>query len=431
MKPAVSDHFQSRKPSAIRQAQITFAERADADAVTPVNLAIGNVSLPMHPAMRERLRCAGTPEGGFADGVVKYTATVGVEETRRAFLNVIGAAGASTEGLQCVVTDGGSMAMELMILGTCGPVSKRPLMLLDPAYTNYMDIAKRSAVPTTSFSRVLTAEGVFTTPSTDELDALLSAEQPAALVVIPADNPTGQFLDQDALDELGRLCVKHNLWLVSDEAYRQLQYGVDQVSSVWCITEERVPGITGRRISIESASKVWNACGLRIGALVTDSPEFHARAVAEYTANLSSNALGQHVFAALGGQSHEELREWFARQRGYYEAMMTQVAEGLREALPGIVVTRPQAALYAVVDVRELVGSEFDALAFVNYCAREGRVNLEGQEYTLLVAPLSGFYGRPNAQARTQMRMAFVEPPERMALVPQLFAQLLAAFREA
>ncbi len=77
------------------------------------------------------------------------------------------------------------------------------------------------------------------------------------------------------------------MWMVSDEAYRELYYeeGKDLVS-VWSLNDSEVPGIEGRRISIETASKVWNACGLRIGAVITDNELFNNRSVAEYTANL-------------------------------------------------------------------------------------------------------------------------------------------------
>jgi aspartate aminotransferase len=112
----------------------------------------------------------------------------------------------------------------------------------------------------------------------------------------PNDNPTGQFLNQQQLIDLAKICVKHNIWMVSDEAYRQLYYGEDGSSSVWKISEENVPGIAGTRISIESASKVWNACGLRIGGLVTDNLDFHTKSVSEYTANLCANAIGQEIW---------------------------------------------------------------------------------------------------------------------------------------
>lgn len=424
----ISKHFQSRKPSAIRQAQILFAQRPDRDAVRVVNLAIGNVSRPMHPAMRARMASLAAPGSPFAEGVVKYSASVGSEECQRAMLNVLSSAGVPTIGLQALVTDGGSQAMELMVLGVCGPKSERPLLLFDPAYSNYIDLARRAAVPTVALTRALSEDGQFETPDFDKLDAAIAELKPAALVVIPADNPTGQFLSREDLAVLGRLCVKHDIWFVSDEAYRQLQYDSEDVSSVWALTEDVVPGISGRRISIETASKVWNACGLRIGGLITDNAEFHKRAVAEYTANLCSNVIGQYIFGALADISHDELRGWYDEQRSYYKTMMTEVAEGLKQRVPGIIVSKPQASLYSVLDLRK-VSADFDCVDFVQYCAERGQVDINGQPHTLLLAPLPGFYSNKQPENHKRLRMAFVAPPEDMKIVPELFARLLDSFQ--
>lgn len=425
--PHLSDHFAGRKPSAIRQAQILYHQRSDKAQVSVVNLAIGNVSLPMHPAMIDRMHALGAEGSPFDRGVVKYTETVGIAEAQQAFLHIIESGGFSTEGFGVVVTDGGSAAMELMILGVCGPASDRPLMLLDPAYTNYMDMAKRCAVRTVSVRRRLGEDGRFPPPDLAELDRAMAEHRPAALVVIPADNPTGQFIPPDAMDALGALAVEHDAWLVSDEAYRQLHYGGGPASSVWGV---EVDGIRGRRISIESASKVWNACGLRIGALVTDHRELHARAVAEYTANLCANHIGQYIFGALAGVAPSELAQWYTAQRDYYRGLMAEVSAGLRTELPGVIISNPEAALYSVVDVRNVAPANFEAAKFIAWCAQEGRVDIDGRDHTLLVAPLGGFYGQTMADdpARFQMRLAYVEPPAQMAKVPRLFARLFEAF---
>ena len=80
MTPKLSEHYEKRKPSAIRQAQITFSKREDKDQIKVINLAIGNVSLPMHPAMQSRLRALGTSASPFEGGIVKYTPSVGTDE---------------------------------------------------------------------------------------------------------------------------------------------------------------------------------------------------------------------------------------------------------------------------------------------------------------------------------------------------------------
>ena len=429
--PRLSRHFASRQPSVIRMAQIEFAKRQD--STQDVNVAIGNVSLPMHPAMQARLGALTAPGTPFADGVVKYSATVGLAETNDAFLNIIASSGCKTDSLHCQVTDGGSQGMELVIVGCCGAAgtNEQPLLLIDAAYTNYTAFAERVGRETVSITRTMDEEGHFDLPSEAEIEATIVKHRPGAMVIIPYDNPTGQLYERAALVKLARLCVEHNLWIISDEAYRELYYTDDEPVSVWSLTEEDVPGITGRRISIETSSKVWNACGLRIGGLVTDNAEFHARAVAEYTAGLCSNVIGQYIFGSLAHESHADLRAWYNQQREYYRAMLQDFTTRTRDLMPGLIVSSPDASIYSVVDVRNIAPADFDALDFVLFCAQQGAVQIDGQAMTLLTAPMSGFYktetGAPNP-GRTQMRVAYVDTPERMKLVPELLAGLFAQY---
>jgi len=432
MRPVISEYFSNREPSVIRSAQIDFSRRRD--NVRAVNVAIGNVSLPMHPAMIERMKGLGGGDSPFRDGVVKYTETVGLQETRSAFLNIIASSGFTADGLQVLVTEGGSQAMELAILGVCGAAGsgERPLLVIDPAYTNYKAMAARLGRGMISIARALQEDGTFTLPGISEIEKVIENGNPGALLVIPYDNPTGQLYDRDMLISLARLCVKQNIWLVSDEAYRELQYTGRGAVSIWGLSNREVPGIEGRRISIESISKVWNACGLRIGALVTDNEEFNLRAVAENTANLCSNAIGQYIFGALAHESSRDLTQWYEKQRSYYGGMLSSLNTEFKRMLPGVIISRPDAALYSVVDVRRIAASTFDAFDFVRYCASKGSVQLADGRYTLLVTPMAGFYNSGQElinPGRTQMRIAYVESPENMKKVPLLFKELFAGFQ--
>ncbi|MHA1855210.1 MAG: pyridoxal phosphate-dependent aminotransferase, partial [Promethearchaeota archaeon] len=433
--PEMSELFKSRKPSAIRSAQIQYQKRKD--NVEAINVAIGNVSLPMHPALIKRMENLTAKESPFNKGIVKYTATIGRKETNQAILNIISASGFKTDKLYSQITDGGSHAMELVILGTCGPAGskERPLLLIDAAYTNYIAMAKRTGRATISITRQLKENGKFTLPKVEEIEEIIRTKKPGALLVIPYDNPTGHFLDHETMVSLAKLCVKYNIWMVSDEAYRELFYLDASPVSIWRITDEEVPGIEGRRISIETASKVWNACGLRIGALVTDSEKFHEKAVFEQTANLCAPAIAQYIFGGLAYETKEDLKKWFEKQRNYYKQISKTFTEDFHEMLPGAIISSPDAAIYSVVDVRNIAKKDFDAVKFVEYCTTQGKVDLEGNErfLTLLVAPMSGFYNTKKGEhnpGKTQMRFAYVESPENMKLVPELFASLFSQYEE-
>jgi aspartate aminotransferase len=386
----------------------------------------------MHPAMIKRMTDLHSPSSPFLRGTVKYTPTVGVDETRQAFLNIIASSGFSTTGLKVQITEGGSQAMELIVLGVCGPAgsTQKPLLIIDPTYTNYTALARRLGRKTVSVRRRLQDDGSFSLPEYEETERMIKTYQPGGLLLIPYDNPTGQLYTRAKMMELAHLCVKYNLWMISDEAYRELNYTDSEMVSIWGLSDREVPGLQGRRISVESASKVWNACGLRIGALVTDNEEFHRRAVAENTANLCPNAIGQYIFGALAQESHDTLQAWYQEQRRYYQGLMDKVSTELEGLLPDILVSKPSASIYTVLDVREIVPTGFNAVDFVLYCSRQGRVDIEGAPYTLLVAPMSGFYDveGDNNPGLTQMRIAYVAPPEQMERVPVLFSELLRQY---
>ena len=431
----MSELFKSRKPSAIRSAQIQFQKRKD--NVEAINVAIGNVSLPMHPALFNRMKNLAAENSPYRDGVVKYTATVGLKETNDAILNIIAASGFNTENLYTQITDGGSHAMELVILGTCGPAGskEKPLLLIDAAYTNYLAMANRTGRSTISITRQLMENGKFTLPEISEIEEIIKEFKPGALLVIPYDNPTGNFLSHETMVNLGKLCVKYNIWMISDEAYRELFYLDTAPVSIWRLTNAEVPDIEGRRISIETSSKVWNSCGLRIGSLVTDNEEFHEKAVFEQTANLCAPAIAQYIFGGLAHESHEDLQLWFAKQRKYYKKMGQIFLEDFHEMMPGAIVSSPDAAIYSVVDVRKIAKPGFDAGDFVEYCTTQGKVDLEGNgKYkTLLVAPMAGFYNTKEGSinpGKTQMRFAYVESPENMKLIPELFVALFSQYEE-
>lgn len=432
-KPVLSAHFESRTPSDVRLAQMKYDER-EVKPEAVINVGIGNVSLPTNPAMQKRMFALNAPESPFANGVVRYSGTAGFEECQNAFKNILSCEGFDTSKLLVQVTDGGSSGMELVLLGVCGPAGtdEKPFMMIDPAYTNYISFAERIGRKTITVKRALGDDGKFSLPKLDEIEENIKKNNPGALLVIPYDNPTGQLYDYETLKGLAALCVKYNMWMVSDEAYRELYYtGDNSLVSIWGITDADVPGIEGRRISLETTSKVWNACGLRIGAVITDNPEYHERSIAEYTANLCANVIGQYIFGALAHESKESIASWCKSLREYYKDIIFKVYNGLKEQEPGLIVSSPDASIYSVIDVRNVVKPGFDAIDFVLYCAQKGSVDYKGVQTTLLVAPLKGFYDIPSGEnnpGSTQFRISFVGTPEDMMKVPELFVKLLKQY---
>ena len=426
MSPSISDHYGKREPSSIRKAQILFQSRQDCSNIVVINLAIGNISLPMHPAMLKRLKSLGEPDSPFAKGVVQYTSSEGTAECKTAILNSIYAELSLNipRNINCVITDGGSQAMELMLLGVSGTSGGEPIMVIDPLYTNYVEFAKRLSIPMISLERKSNADGSFGDLDIIEIRKKISNDNPNGILIIPADNPTGLQMSQTTINEIAKICVEEDIWLVSDEAYRNIYFSGSRPSSIWQISNTDVPGILGRRISIESVSKVWNACGLRIGALVTDNKMMYQKVRSEYTANLCANVVGQYVFGAVAQMSSDEIIDWYSSQRAYYSKAIISLIKELKEELPGIILSSPGAAIYIVLDFKNITPSDFNVSKFIEYCSLKGKIRLKKKYYTLLLSPMKGFYNQ-KLKGEKQARIALVEQESKMRMVPKILSRLL------
>ena len=153
---------------------------------------------------------------------------------------------------------------------------------------HYLDFARRLNIGVLTHARRIKDDGSIADFDISKLKKLFKSENIKGLIIIPYDNPTGDFIEQPLLEQIAKLCVEYGIWLISDEAYRPLYYDEKiGFSSIRLLDENTVPGITGSRIGIESSSKIWNACGLRIGAILTDNLAFHEKAISEYDANCS------------------------------------------------------------------------------------------------------------------------------------------------
>ena len=427
--PSLSNHFKGRKPSSIRQAQIKFSNREDRKKVKVINLAIGNVSLPIHPSMRKRMESLSNNDT-FATGKIPYTSTVGLKETRNAFLKAISSLDLDVSNLFTSITDGGSSSMEIMLLGVCGPSSKQPIMLLDPSYTNYLQFCKRLDIPVLSMDRILTDNGTFAPLNFDKILDMVKNHKPAALIIIPYDNPTGQFLNQNTINEIAEICIENKLWLISDEAYRPMVFSNEDPSSIWKIPSKIIPNKFYFRVSIESASKVWNACGLRIGGIVTDSKEFHLNAVSEYTANLCANHLGQYIFGALANEPTSKIKKWYSKQNAYYKNLFKKMKNSLNQELPGVIVSEPEASIYCIIDFKKIANENFDSDEFVNFCAEKGSVDIDKKTFTVLLAPMKGFY-KNSFIGKTQVRLALVESVYLLDIAPKIISTLFKTFSKS
>jgi len=433
---ATTDFFNSIAPSCIRKSSIVFSDRLKRtnESVSAINVAIGNISLPTHPAMLRRL--LSVEDENLKKGVWRYTQTEGIDSVNQTFKNIIKSflkPGLEPE-LFTMVDTGASHIMKLVMLGACGKFKgvNRPLMMLDPVYTNYISIGQELGREIVAIDRELNADGVFSDIETDTIEKIIEEKNPSAFLIIPYDNPSGTLMTQETINKFAKICIKHNIFFVSDEAYRGLYYRDDIkfAPSIWNISEDEVPGINAAkiRISIESFSKLFNACGLRMGALVTDNQLFFEQARAANTTYLCPSCIDQYIASAIAFEDQKEIQGWVMSLRSYYKRILSELYSNLKLLMPDLIVTQPEAAIYSMVDVRNVVKPRFDANDFVMYCASKGSVEINGINYTLLVAPAAGFYKNNNPYANTQMRIACVLNDKEMKLVPELFVRLLKEY---
>ncbi len=437
----LSRFFENIKPSGLRVAQEIFERRVEeeiAKGVSPtkaINVAIGNVSLKTHPKLLERYLHPSNPE--LRGGVWQYTQTQGTKAAQEAFKNIIYSflPKEVRPELHILVESGGSSVMKTVVLGICGDAGsgERPLLVMDPTYANYKAVSDETGRRIVAIQRRLNKDGKFNDIHRHELLDAIEKYRPGGMLIIPYDNPSGTLMRQRVINEYARICLEHGMFLVSDEAYRGLYYTEDEAPSIWKITNKDVPGIesAGIRISIETLSKVFNACGLRMGAFVTDNEELAEKATMANNTYLCASAIDQDILSALAEEPMGEIQRWVGYLREYYRRVLSYVYEGLRKNLPGVSMSAPEASIYFVVDVKDIAHDGFDAEDFVMFCAKEGAVSLGGDRYTLLTSPMWGFYNvLNNNPGRTQLRIACVEPEDRMKLVPELFARLFVEYEK-
>ncbi|MBI5332662.1 MAG: aminotransferase class I/II-fold pyridoxal phosphate-dependent enzyme [Candidatus Aenigmarchaeota archaeon] len=434
--PLLSDYTKTLEPSAIRLAGKVFSERFDKDSIRAYNVAIGNVSLPSFEVMGTELIPIFDEEGNVIKErrVVKYTDTSGTEEAKDAFRHIIGLNGVDVKDKYAIITSTGSssgmMYTELLTGGMVNEID-RSIMGFAPLYANYMQFADMFKIKIAAINRILEQNGKFTMPSEQEIERFIKEHNPNALILIPNDNPTGSHITQEQINQIAMTAVKYDIWLIEDAAYRGMCYTGHSVSSIWNISENQIPGITGRRISLESFSKYLNYCGGRAGAMFTDSKEFYDAFYAAQTALLCASTEMQEEIAKLQNVSKSSFDAWLANLNNYYKRMMESFVTDIRKELSGVIISNPDAALYSVVDVRKIAKPGFNAKDFVLYCAGKGAIVYnENDIKTALVAPMAGFYSNEEGKTlgKTQMRIAYVLWPEEMIKVPRLFADLFKEF---
>ena len=293
-----------------------------------------------------------------------------------------------------IITSGGSEAVFFAFMSCLNPGDE--IIVPEPAYANYMAFAISAGARIRTIAT--TIEEGFSLPKVEQFEALINENTRAILICNP-NNPTGYLYTRREMNQIRDLVKKYDLYLFSDEVYREFIYTGSPYISAF-----HLEGIDQNVVLIDSVSKRYSECGIRIGALITKNAEVRKAVMKFCQARLSPPLLGQLVAEASLDEGEEYAREVYDE----YVERRKCLIDGLNR-IPGVYSPIPMGAFYTVAKL-----PVDDAEKFCAWCLNE--FNYEGE--TVMMAPAAGFYTTPGA-GQNQVRIAYVLKQEdlRRALV--------------
>lgn len=282
-----------------------------------------------------------------------------------------------------IITSGGSEAVLFAFLSCLNPGDE--IIVPEPAYANYMAFAISVGAKIKTIAT--TIEEGFSLPKVEKFEELINEHTRAILICNP-NNPTGYLYTRREMNQIRDLVKKYDLYLFSDEVYREFIYtGSPYISA--CHLE----GIEKNVVLIDSVSKRYSECGIRVGALITKNEEVRSAVMKFCQARLSPPLLGQLVAEASIDEPEEYSREVYDE----YVERRKCLIDGLNR-IPGVYSPIPMGAFYTVAKLPVDNAENFCAWCLTDF-------EYEGQ--TVMMAPAAGFYTTPNAGIN-QVRIAYV-----------------------
>lgn len=302
-----------------------------------------------------------------------------------------------------IVTTGGSEAVLFAFMAALDPGDE--IIVPEPAYANYMAFAISAGAKIVTIPSSID-EG-FALPPMERFEELITPRTKGILICNP-NNPTGYLYTMKEMLQLRDIVKKHDLFLFSDEVYREFCYtGAPYISAF------HLPGIEEHVVLIDSVSKRYNECGIRVGALITKHSRLRANIMKFCQARLSPPLLGQIVAEA----SIDAPREYMLATYNEYVERRKFLIDELNK-IPGCYTPIPMGAFYTVVRLPVK-----DADDFCRWCLEE--FSYEGQ--TVFMAPASGFYTTPG-MGRDEVRMAYVLNKEDLRSAIKVLRHALEAY---
>ena len=371
----ISQRAQNMPSSPIRKLA-RYADAAKRNGIHVYHLNIGQPDIKTPQCALEAAHNIGTD-------ILGYTASQGLKSLRTKLVSYYAEYGIDLSPDEIIITSGGSEAIQFAYLACLNPGDE--IIVTDPSYANYMAFAISAGAVVKSVKTSI--DDGFRLPSVEAFEEQITPRTKAILICNP-NNPTGYLYTRKEMRQIRDLVKKHDLYLISDEVYREFIYTKQPYISA-CHLE----GIEDNVILVDSVSKRYSECGIRIGALITKNKKLRQAVMKLCQARLCPPLYGQLVAEASLSTPEDYMAEVYEEYLLRRNFLLDELSK-----INGVFSPTPMGAFYAMVKL-----PVDDAEKFCVWCLTD--FSYEGQ--TIMMAPGSGFYTDPE-EGRDQVRMAYV-----------------------
>ena len=355
---------------------VPFAENAKKRGTQVIHLNIGQPDISTPKIALKAIR-------NFEPNVIAYSHSAGNQSYREGLAHYYQNVGIDVDHTQILVTTGGSEAISIALNTIMDKGDE--IIIPEPFYANYNGFSTAADITVKPITSSI--DNGFALPSISEFEKLITPNTKAILICNPG-NPTGYLYTKDELNALKKIVLKHDLFLIADEVYREFTYDGKKHISVLEINE-----LYQNTILIDSVSKRYSMCGARVGCMVTKNKEVLETGLKFAQARLSPPSLGQ----VAGEAALNTPKSYFTEVIDEYVNRRNLLIEGLNK-IDGITCPKPSGAFYCIAQL-----PIDDADKFAKWLLEEFSWNNK----TVMVAPAQGFYSTPEI-GKQQIRIAYV-----------------------
>jgi aspartate aminotransferase len=394
--PKISQKGREMPESPIRKL-VPYAEAASAKGIEVLYLNIGQPDITTPEAARNAVK-------EFDADALAYSHSAGMEELRSGFAEYYKSHGMPVSDGDVLITTGGSEAIQFT-LGSITDMGDE-LIIPEPFYANYNGFSVQlglQVVPVHS-----SIENGFALPPIEEFEKKITKRTRAIMICNPG-NPTGYLYSEAELEKLQEIVQRHDLYLLSDEVYREFTYDGHRHKSIL-----QLEGLKEHAIVLDSVSKRYSMCGARIGCLVSRNKSVISTALKFGQARLSPPTLSQ--IASLGALKTPE--SYFKEVLEEYQNRRNTLVAGLK-SIEGVQCPMPKGAFYCVAQL-----PVEDAETFAKWLLSE--FQWEGK--TLMFAPNAGFYST-SGLGKDEVRLAYVLKEDKLRQAVEILRNGLAAYQ--